>query len=281
MVQRSRVEQRDHLMTALGMLADPIRRLIDSLPGERHKSPYVESQFRSDLNEFRQELLTYCRPGRHDFAPEFDEAIRVVGNLLDHVRQSRNAESSDAINRIRSDFEQRMEESRAAIRNIPCDDPGTILPAASPLQTYMRLRAINAGVRLRLDVLDPYLTAEVFHRYLADVPPTAMLQVVTSDKVMNGADTVRRDRIVAVSELLAAERRVKYRFLVTSQQHDRHCRADDEILHLGGSVAHASMFAPYTVSKLDPSQSNHAFLDQVIAGATEWYGPTVTTHRKS
>jgi hypothetical protein len=145
----------------------------------------------------------------------------------------------------------------------------------------MRLRAINAGVRLRLDVLDPYLTAEVFHRYLADVPPAAMLQVVTSDKVMNGTDTVRRDRIVAVSELLAAERRVKYRFLVTSQQHDRHCRADDEILHLGGSVAHASMFAPYTVSKLDPSQSNHAFLDQVIAGATEWYGPTVTTHRQS
>jgi hypothetical protein len=25
----------------------------------------------------------------------------------------------------------------------------------------------------------------------------------------------------------------------------------------------------------------HAFLDGVIAGATEWYGPTMTTHRKS
>src|SRR5262249_52514686 len=148
------------------------------------------------------------------------------------------------IEQIKHDFERRMEEARAAIRNIPCDDPGTILPAESPLQTYMRLRAINAGVHSRLDILDPYLTAEVFHRYLADVPPAAMLQVVTGNKVMLGSDTNRRDRIVAVSELVAAERKNKYRFLVTAQQHDRHCRADDEILHLGGSVAHASMFAP-------------------------------------
>ena len=83
-----------------------------------------------------------------------------------------------------------------------------------------------------------------------------------------------------VSELVALERKDKYRFRVTGQQHDRRCRADSDILHLGGSIAHASMFAPYTMSKLDPSQSNHAFLDGVIAGAAEWYGPTVTTHRK-
>jgi hypothetical protein len=56
---------------------------------------------------------------------------------------------------------------------------------------------------------------------------------------------------------------------------------DDTILHLGGSAAHASFKAPYTVSTLDPSQSNHLFLDAIIAGADEWFGPTLTTHRKN
>src|SRR5205085_11383292 len=120
-----------------------------------------------------------------------------------------------------------------------------------------------------------------FHRYLPDVSSLAMLTVVTHEKVMLRSDIKRRDAIVAVSELIAIERQGQYRFLVTSHQHDRHFRADDTILHLGGSVAHAGFGAPYTLSRLDPTQSNHAALDAIIAGATEWYGPNVTTHRKS
>jgi hypothetical protein len=32
MTQRSRVEQRDHLMTSLGMIVAPIRRLVEDWP---------------------------------------------------------------------------------------------------------------------------------------------------------------------------------------------------------------------------------------------------------
>lgn len=276
MTTRSRIEQRDHLMTSLGMLADPIRRLIADWPNSRTSLPFVRSQFGKDYAVFIQSLDQFCRPENYFFEIELKTCRRTLYSLNDVftvLTRNTPAEADGT-------FAVTLANSQAAIRAIPCDDPGTILPSDSPFQTYLRLRAVCAGASTRLDILDPWLTADVFHRYVVDVSPGAMLQVVTHDKVMSGSDPARRDRIVAVSELVARERKDKYRFLVTGQQHDRHCRADNEILHLGGSVAHAAMFAPYTLSRLDPVQSNHAFLDGVIAGAAEWYGPTVMAHRR-
>jgi hypothetical protein len=215
--------------------------------------------------------------GKFFFDNEYNHATGTAKALRNFITLCRSPKHDPT--KLAANFRQQLDSAKAAIRAIPCDDPGTILPSDSPFQTYLRLRAVSTAASSRLDLLDPYLTADVFHRYLCDVPQSAVLTVVTSEKVMR--DVARRDRIVTISELVALERKDKYRFLVTGQQHDRHCRADDEIFHLGGSVAHASIFAPYTLSKLDPTQSNHAFLDSVIAGAMEWYGPTVTTHRKT
>jgi hypothetical protein len=263
------------------MLVDPTRRLIEEWPQAKHTIQFVHSHFGQDFRTFiHEEVMRFCKPHNHFFETQY-HAIRRRLRQMDQVFVNLAEDNSGDAKQV---FHDVLLETQAFIRAIPCDDPGTILPSESPFQTYIRLRAVCAGVSSGLDVLDPYLSADVFHRYLADVPPSAMLTVVTSDKVMMPSrpqDIPRRDRIVAVSELVALERKGKYRFLVTAQQHDRHCRADNDILHLGGSVAHAGIKDPYTLSKLDPSQSNHAFLDGVIAAATEWYGPTVTTHRKA
>ena len=90
----------------------------------------------------------------------------------------------------------------------------------------------------------------------------------------------RRDRIVAVSELLAKQYPGRYQFCVSSEQHDRHIRVDDEVLHLGGSPKDAAKADYFTISNLDPVQSNHAFLDGIISRATEWFGPSTPTHRR-
>ncbi|HUE70269.1 MAG TPA: hypothetical protein VMP01_05215 [Pirellulaceae bacterium] len=279
MTTRSRVEQRDHLMTSLGMLADPIRRLIDSGDSSAAKSvSIIQAQFTKDYQLFLVDVKSYCQVGDAFLEADYHGVRRTVREFNEVCEMIRIGQRLDV---AASKYGDVLLRSQGRLRAIPCDDPGTILPPDSPFQTYLRLRAVCAGVTTRLDILDPYLTADVFHRYLADVPTAAMLQVVTHDKVMSGSDTVRRDRIVAISELVAIERKDRYRFLVTGQQHDRHCRADNEILHFGGSLKDASKTAPYTISRLDPVQSNHAFLDAVIAGAGEWCGPKVATHRRA
>jgi hypothetical protein len=159
--------------------------------------------------------------------------------------------------------------------------------SSSARRAELAARAVGGKGRLIFlySLFDPYLSADVFHRYLRNLWDTTSITVVTNEKIMvapQGPQAVqRRDQIVAVSELLALERPTLYRFYVTAQQHDRHLRADDSILHLGGSVKDASKTAPYTISTLDATQSNHSFLDRLISSATEWFGPNVTTHRRA
>jgi len=129
----------------------------------------------------------------------------------------------------------------------------------------------------RLQIFDPYLGVEPFHLYLAEVNDSVEVTVVTSSAIMDtdptwkSKDVKRRDRIVTISELFSIEHPTSYQFRVTQQQHDRHMRIDNDIFHLGSSFNSAAKKAPYTIGKLDPTQSNHTFLDGVINNAIEWF----------
>jgi hypothetical protein len=284
MSQMSRVEQRDELITSLGMLVDPIRRfLFQDL--DPKKVPFLRAQFSRDFVAFSHPLHAYCKVGGYELTKEYSDAIRAIQSFPDVMRIACDVQAPE---NARKDFNNLLSKAQAAIRNIPCDDSGTILPSESPYSTYIRLRSICRGATTRLDLFDPYLDAQTFHRYLPEIPEGVRVTVVTSSDVMDvppaspptSAKTLRRERIVAVSELLAGQFPDRYEFRVSTEQHDRHVRVDDQILHLGGSAKDAAKSDYFTISNLDPVQSNHAFLDGIIARATEWYGPTVRTHRR-
>jgi hypothetical protein len=283
---KNRTEQRDELLTSLGMLIDPIRRLLFGDDDPRPRIPYVRSQFTHDLDAFRTEVINFCRPGKHRFEVEIDGILRTVNDIYGILGAIQYPEN---VAHARNQFPQLMAAAQKAIRAVPCDDPGVILPAESPYSTYLHLRSICRGASTRLDLLDPYLDAEAFHRYLNTIPDGVRLTIVTSSDLMDlpagssptSAKVLRRDRIVAVSELLAGQFPDRYQFRVSTEQHDRHIRVDGTILHLGGSAKDAAKADYFTISNLDPVQSTHAFLDGIIARAAEWYGPTVRPHRRS
>lgn len=282
MSEKSRTEERDDLLTGLGMLVDPIHRLMFETDDPLKMIPYVRSQFQQDLGHFRTQVTKYCRPGKHNFDREIDVILREAkrfSELLDEFQRPELWRNS------RDKFSNYLKAVRTAIGAVPCEDVGVMLPAESPLQTYYRLRAICSNATERLELFDPYLDADVFHRYLRETSEKTYLRIITSENIMvkpQGQQGMRRrDEIIAISELVALERANSYGFYVTLQQHDRHLRVDNQIFHLGGSVKDASKRAPYTISLLDPTQSNHIFLDGLISGADEWFGPNVKTHRHS
>jgi hypothetical protein len=143
--------------------------------------------------------------------------------------------------------------------------------------------------RQRVQVsFDPCLDVEALHRHLNTIPEGVRLTAVTSSDIVDlpaaaptSGKVLRRDRIVAVSELLAGQFPDRYEFRVSTEQHDRHIRVDGVILHLGGSAKDAAKNDYFTISNLAPAQSTHAFLDAIIARATEWYGPSVRPHRRA
>jgi hypothetical protein len=140
-----------------------------------------------------------------------------------------------------------------------------------------------------LEFFDPYLEPDTFHRYLPSIADGVQVIIVTSGDIMDlpltasptSNKTVRRDRIISISELLAIQFPDRYQFRVSNEQHDRHIRVDDTILHLGGSAKDAGKSDYFTISKLNQIQSSHAFLDGIIARASEWYGPSVKPHRRA
>jgi len=283
---KTRVEERDELLTELGMLIDPIRRLLFGADEPQPRIPYVRSQFTNDLENFRNEVINFCRPGRHRFETELDGILRTVNGLYGVLIAIQYPEN---VAHARNQFPRLLSEAQAAIRAVPCDDPGVILAAESLYSTYLRLRSICGSAASRLGLFDPYLDAETFHRYLTTIPECVRLVVVTSSDIMDvpsgssptSGKALRRDRIVAVSELLASQFPDRYEFRVSTEQHDRHIRIDGTILHLGGSAKDAAKSDYFTISNLDPIQSTHGFLDGIIARATEWYGSTVKPHRRS
>jgi hypothetical protein len=198
------------------------------------------------------------------------------------VAQSKSPIRGDALQRI----DDVVVSIRAAIDAIPMSDPVTILPAATPFTTYLTLRAHCASARTRLELFDPYLDATPFHRYLSDVECGVSIAVVTSSDCLGAQGgsnraIARRDRIVAVSELFAEERPTHYRLLAASDLHDRYMRIDDQIFQLGGSVKDAARRAEYTIGKLDATAANHDALDQMIDRAEAWYGPGMSSHRRT
>lgn len=239
----SRIEERDGLLTSIGLLVDPIRRLVFSDADPRPLIPFVRSQFYQDLALFREEVIRFCRPSTHRFEHELDAILRETNHFVGFFGTIQYPEN---VPEARNRFPQQLKELQKAIRAVPCDDPGTILPAQSPYSTYRQLRALCQGAAQRLELFDPYLDSDTFHRYLPTIVDAVRVTIVTTGDIMNLShtasvkDAIRRDRIVSVSELLALEFPDQYQFRVSSEQHDRHIRVDDTIFHLGGSAKDAA-----------------------------------------
>ncbi len=291
MSQKSRVEQLDDLLIEFGFLVDPLKRLIFDDDDPKQKIPHVRARFNAELWQFARRAKEVCQNQDIFYRDECKQVIRAV-ELFGHLLEGRDdlEKYPGGMEEIKGAFTHYMQNAREKIRAIPTDDPGKILPAESPFQTYLHLRAICHSASQRLQIFDPSLDVEPFHLYFADVIDSVKIAVITSSVIMdenngvrkwNTKDYRRRDRIVTVSKLFSYEHPTTYQFRVTQQQHDRHMRVDDHIFHLGNSFNSAARTAPYTISKLDPIQSNHAFLDDVINKATEWFNPSTTTHRTS
>lgn len=275
----TRAEQRDMLMIELGMLLAPIRALLTD-PNWQQRLPYVRSQFHKEYHRFFAGVTEFCVLGELRFDAELD-AIQNIHSSFNNLMSAWES-SAHIRERAPTDFVERVRQARDSIRRVPCEDPGVILPSKSPYATYLRLGALFRGAQKRLQLFDPYLDGDTFHRYLRSFPDGVRVTLVTSSDIVGptAKDQKRSDRVISISELLSIEFPDSYEFRVSSEEHDRHLRVDDEILHLGGSVKDAAKSKYYTISELT-NESTHTSLDGIIDHATEWYGPNVKTHRRS
>lgn len=267
----NRTEQRDHIHTSLAFLLDPLRRLIYSDGDISKELPFVRAQYLKEWPQYHKEVGAYCECGDVSFNAE----LMLVHTFLHRIQKYLNtAGAMDRQGRIEG-FDVLRKDLLDVIRKIPCEFDPLAIDRGSPFQGYLAIRALCAGAGSQLEIFDPYLGPDIFHRYLSQTNPAVSVTLVTEEKRMKGKPG---QEIISVSQLFAAERPKTYRLLVDSSLHDRHIRCDGKIFHVGGTFKDVGGKDPCSITPAD-SPSIAATLDGHIAGATEWFGPNQPVHK--
>jgi hypothetical protein len=273
-IMPNRTDQRDELFLTAGTLLARLKTLVFSDGDVTAESPFVHAQYQEDMSHFTALVQGYCATGAIHFTREHTVIIQRLNYL------TATFDSLDSLPRdeCRKNFNLGVEQLQKAIRAVPCEFDPIMVAKGSPFKAYRELRKIFANSQKRVEIFDPFLRPEVFYRYLDQVPTGVEIVVVTESKQLKGT---MGQKIVSVSEPFAAERPSHYRLLETPSIHDRHIRSDDKVFHVGGSLAHAGMNDPYTITPVDSSGSLKIELDQLIATGIEWFGrPNTQTHKR-
>lgn len=264
-----RQEQAD-LLQKLGDLLAPLREIVKN--PDRQTAQTRARALATVMHDFQVyitllERFSRSEPGRnyqHEYRNIYDE----LNSICYHAPAKLN--ETKALNEC---IESHAANAVEHLLNIPTDEGTEVLEANSPFQAFCKLKAYFETIGHRLIWADPYMSADLFHRYLADLPPTIEIVLVTSKRVCDNP------AFQSVSRLFAAERGpAKYRLIKEASNHDRWLRCDDQLYHLGGSAKDAGGRSPFTISKLDPTPDNFKKLDDLIANGQELFGPSNPVH---
>lgn len=267
------VAEKGQLIFELGLLLGPVREVIDD-PSifDSNQRATIRARYRVDSDAFRGRVLSFCRRPGADFDTEFSLVRNELNNLLLAV----NANLVNAPDALASSIDHLLPQIIEGIQAIPAEIETTIHETNTPFSTHCRLLDIVSAASGDVTVVDRYLDSSIFYRYLRFAHESVPVTVITREPRSTSADF---NGFLDASRLFAAERGPStYRLLYEQSFHDRWLKCGSDLYHLGGSVRHAGFQSPFTLSKIDPTDSNFGVFDSVTAAAREIFGPANPNH---
>ena len=168
-----------------------------------------------------------------------------------------------------------------ATSTIPIPVDSAIHEAQTPFSTYCLVKDLCSTSINKLVWMDRYFDQTLFGRYFVDTPKSTLITLVTYPEVKcsKPRDKQRYVEFMGISKLFALERGTSgYRLVTDESFHDRWLRCDNKFFTLGGSIKELGNDSKFTISRLDSTPENEAHFDEVVARATEVFGPTQPTH---
>src|SRR5688572_13246272 len=156
----------------------------------------------------------------------------------------------------RENLELMMERTRNAILALPVIPLSQVFEDGAPFEFYLWLRAVCSTARSRFALIDPYVSPDVFHRYLDAVSPGVKVTVVTVQ-----ANSKNWPALLSVARLYDAQHPFELR--EDPAPHDRYVLADDQAYSVTASVKDAAVKASCEVKAA--ADVNH--VDGLIAAA--------------
>jgi hypothetical protein len=268
-----RNQRQAELLELVGHVLRPLRVLCaspDKFTAVERQT--IRAQFLAEMETLQNQLRQFCNDGEVDYVVEWGDIADPCGHLRSLVREHLLANPQ----KVALNLDPLRRQLHRAIAAVPNVVPPTIYEARTPFTTYVKLRSLFASAATAVTFIDRYVDAHLFHRFFAAIDESVQLTVLTwprSDHSKPGQ--VRYDGFIDVSRMFAKERPTTYRLLVRSGIHDRWLRFDGHLYHSGASTKDAGV-NDSTLSLID-SADNHGKVDDVVASATELFGPA-TAH---
>jgi hypothetical protein len=271
-----RLQEKHALLVKLGCLFGPLQRLIE-FPEQYDQQERAEvlARFFAEYSGLIQSFSDFARgqPG-HLYVAETIHFNTALHTVVQHL--------SDGVP-LEDVVKKHLPLAQKAICDVPVPRTSVILEAGSPFTAYCKLLELcEADTTTSLAWLDAYYGPEVFHRYLRAVRPSAPITLVTQEPGPHAGkpNLARWSEFLDVSRLFATERGPSsYRLVIQPTLHDRWIVFDDKrIYSLGNSAKDAANKDYFTLTAVEPSESNLAKIAALTSGGAEWFGPSCPTH---
>ena len=272
-----RLKQKRELFTKLGALFGPLLNFVEHPDRyDSQEESEILARYFAECPKVSQEFHAFSKgQSGHDYAIQrsnFFNALNGVKLLLGAARP------------LEETIRKALGTAQDSIDAIPIPRTSVILEAGSPFTAYCRLKELcEIDATKSLVWLDPYFSADVFHRYLNSVRNQAPITLVTCEPGLNsgGRDNARWEEFLDISRLYAKENgSAQYRLIVQPTLHDRWVVFDDKrIYSLGGSVKDAGGKDYFTIASVEASQANLQQIRTQIDTGVEFFGPNTSTHR--
>lgn len=272
----NRKSQQGELLFKAGQLLGPLLKIAENPESfDSDEITRAVARFCADAAHFSRATLAFSQgePG-HDYEPQYFAASAVLSTLRSRACSPDRRELLEFVPQARDSLLQELS-------SIPVTVEACIYAAHSPFSTYCLMKDLCSTVRKTVVWVDRYFDHTIFHRYLADVPPTALITLLTwpRDKSTSRADERRYDQFLDVSRLFAQERGSSaYELYTNDKIHARWVRCDDKLFSLGDSIKDIAKGTTFTVSRMDANTENLRAMYAFKNDGTELFGPNRAIH---
>lgn len=272
----NRKREQAEVFFQFGQLIGPLLKVAEN-PETDSEHRKVMARFFADVDAFKKSFLTFAAgESGHDYRVQVYQAFGALAKF--ETGHRRGELKGEELHSAVKDLRQQVFE---ALHEIPVPVESAVYDARTPFSTYRLVRDLCSTAQSLVLWMDRYFDQTLFHRYLADVPESAVVTLVTlpDTKLRSPKDLQRHSEFMNVSKLFAQERGPdRYRLVFNDAFHDRWLRCDDKLFHFGGSIKDLGADATFTISKLDFTPENVRAFEEPLSSGREVFGPTQRVH---
>lgn len=259
-----KAHQRDRLIYELGLLLQPIVELAErAAPPSPNDYRVAIAKVQSGDGRWRQSVREFTT-----FAPDvvFNNEYQEISHVPERLWRQLQPDLEDPnltsdLARLQQKVKAVVDRSRGTyfglLERVPVEWEPAVFEANTPFTSYLRIREAVAPAQNRLHYFDRYLKPEFYQLFLAPIPKTVSIRLVT---------TANAAALVSPVSGLFRQEHPDYQLIEVSRHdlHDRNLRVDDQIFSLGPGVDRVG-FALTNFGPADSSPTAHGEFDGLIS----------------